>query len=484
MRNYKRYAFTLVELIVVITILAILGTIAFISMRNYAQSARNSHRISDMKIIEKAMSLLGTVWSEYPSPDESTSITYSGGLAWTQWIFSTGGLAYIQRISNIPKDPLFWVQYSYSLSENNRKYQISAALEGAITYSQNPFVSQVYALSASNLYGYTLGNYIAYDTPIFSGTGCSIIATPSMMLSDIPSGWIILNDEIYNYIYSKSGHIPNNYSSVVNSITPASGFQNTEVLNSCSIDTIGELELYIAKLSTAYIWLSSLPQFETLIYNSNSQSFQLSIIANLQDYGIQVEQSIIDILQSPNPDYVFTDTFTDTNGISILSGHIPDSLLGSWTMLGSGNTSAYDISGNTLEKNGSTNTIVWPVTNPIISNINYGMSFDVEDFSGGDVSAYLRYTDSDNYYKLTVSSTGYQVMRRLWWSDSVFQTIVETINPWSNISFSVSGDSLIFGVDEIEKENIVAGWLNSIWSPGISIQNSGANIDNYTFTYK
>jgi prepilin-type N-terminal cleavage/methylation domain-containing protein len=83
-RKHNTHAFTLVELIVVITILAILGTLAFMSFKNYTQSARNSSRISDMKTLEKAMSLLGTIGASYPSPDEAENITYSGGLAWKQ----------------------------------------------------------------------------------------------------------------------------------------------------------------------------------------------------------------------------------------------------------------------------------------------------------------------------------------------------------------------------------------------------------------
>ncbi len=42
-------AFTLVELIVVITILAILGTIAFISLNNFSASARDTKRLSDVR---------------------------------------------------------------------------------------------------------------------------------------------------------------------------------------------------------------------------------------------------------------------------------------------------------------------------------------------------------------------------------------------------------------------------------------------------
>ncbi|MFK7780612.1 MAG: prepilin-type N-terminal cleavage/methylation domain-containing protein, partial [Candidatus Gracilibacteria bacterium] len=44
----NKKAFTLVELIVVITILAILGTIAFISLQGYSKSSRDSVRISDV----------------------------------------------------------------------------------------------------------------------------------------------------------------------------------------------------------------------------------------------------------------------------------------------------------------------------------------------------------------------------------------------------------------------------------------------------
>lgn len=49
--------FTLIELIVVITILAILGTIAFISLQGYSWDARNSKRLSDLASITSAINL-------------------------------------------------------------------------------------------------------------------------------------------------------------------------------------------------------------------------------------------------------------------------------------------------------------------------------------------------------------------------------------------------------------------------------------------
>lgn len=59
MRNTKQ-AFTLVELIVVITILAILGTIAFISLQGYSSDARNTKRTNDLSSIQSAISVKQT----------------------------------------------------------------------------------------------------------------------------------------------------------------------------------------------------------------------------------------------------------------------------------------------------------------------------------------------------------------------------------------------------------------------------------------
>ncbi|MDD2917289.1 MAG: type II secretion system protein, partial [Candidatus Gracilibacteria bacterium] len=51
------YGFTLVELIVVITILVILGTIAFLNLGGFQSSARDGRRVSDMANIGKAIDL-------------------------------------------------------------------------------------------------------------------------------------------------------------------------------------------------------------------------------------------------------------------------------------------------------------------------------------------------------------------------------------------------------------------------------------------
>ena len=58
MKSQNKQAFTLVELIVVITIIAILWTIAFISLQWYSKSSRDSKRISDIQNIKDRKSVV------------------------------------------------------------------------------------------------------------------------------------------------------------------------------------------------------------------------------------------------------------------------------------------------------------------------------------------------------------------------------------------------------------------------------------------
>lgn len=68
-------AFTLVELIVVITILAVLGTIAFISLQGYSWDARNTKRTSDLGNIASAITTKSAQWVPLVSFLDGTAIT-------------------------------------------------------------------------------------------------------------------------------------------------------------------------------------------------------------------------------------------------------------------------------------------------------------------------------------------------------------------------------------------------------------------------
>jgi prepilin-type N-terminal cleavage/methylation domain-containing protein len=69
--------FTLVELIVVITILAILGTIGFVSIQGYSSSARDSMRIGNLNNLQKGLNVFQIKSGIYPLPENPVNVTAS-----------------------------------------------------------------------------------------------------------------------------------------------------------------------------------------------------------------------------------------------------------------------------------------------------------------------------------------------------------------------------------------------------------------------
>ena len=137
-------AFTLVELIVVITILAVLWTIAFVSFQWYAASSRDSVRITDLKNIDKVLKLKVTAWETLLLPEQALKITASWTTLSYQWNMSEKLLNHY-GVTNGWLDPLDNIPYTYSVNENRNKYQLlwfletwdSVALNVAQTFADN-----------------------------------------------------------------------------------------------------------------------------------------------------------------------------------------------------------------------------------------------------------------------------------------------------------------------------------------------------------
>jgi prepilin-type N-terminal cleavage/methylation domain-containing protein len=81
----RNFGFTLTELIVVITILAILTTIAFFMLSSYIDTARDSARVSDINTISKALTLYDAKVGSFPEPDGAINVSYGEGTSvWRQ----------------------------------------------------------------------------------------------------------------------------------------------------------------------------------------------------------------------------------------------------------------------------------------------------------------------------------------------------------------------------------------------------------------
>jgi prepilin-type N-terminal cleavage/methylation domain-containing protein len=201
----NKKAFTLVELIVVITILAILWTIAFISLQWYSASARDSARVTDLGLIKKSFEIYSLDKSEYPEPTGWKVVTYEWGDAWTQWTFWEATYRSVKRLSNIPLDPLTKKEYVYSLTTNKQEYQLAIISETeddtAINNSLNTYASEETAILK------VVWNYNGATLEVNTGSMTYILAVPSIMtsiewtLENIVNSWALAFNWLKNLPY-------------------------------------------------------------------------------------------------------------------------------------------------------------------------------------------------------------------------------------------------------------------------------------------
>ncbi|MDD5376734.1 MAG: prepilin-type N-terminal cleavage/methylation domain-containing protein [Candidatus Gracilibacteria bacterium] len=187
-RIHNYHGFTLVELIVVITILVILGTIAFTSLSGYSGNARDSSRVSDLTNLSKGLDIASIKTGSYPTPDNPFTITYSGGIIWTQ---GTIGDSVINTLSSVgakmnkkPTDPLITSkEYTYSKLAYGNAYQIKTDWEGDSIAYRNDIIDQANAASGNPILSYIKGNYSGVVAKTQTGTTICILALPSIITS-------------------------------------------------------------------------------------------------------------------------------------------------------------------------------------------------------------------------------------------------------------------------------------------------------------
>ncbi|MDD2917058.1 MAG: type II secretion system protein, partial [Candidatus Gracilibacteria bacterium] len=123
--------FTLIELIVVINILVILGTIAFLNLGGFQSSARDGRRVSDMANIGKALDMMIVTQGNAPVP--TSAVSYTGGSVTLS--IGTVTSTTIPRMNGDFRDPLTSEEYHYSLFGNGSYYQIGIDFENPLSYS-------------------------------------------------------------------------------------------------------------------------------------------------------------------------------------------------------------------------------------------------------------------------------------------------------------------------------------------------------------
>jgi prepilin-type N-terminal cleavage/methylation domain-containing protein len=205
--NKLKQAFTLVELIVVITIIAILWTIAFISLQWYSISARDSVRISDMSKMKSSLELFQLNTGKYPLVTEWTIITYSWAEVWTQWIFWNTTFNNVKRLDKIPTDPLTERKYTYSTTNTRNEYQIAWILEWDLALN-NSLTNETFAGDKIATLK-VIWNYNGKVLKVSTWSIDYILALPSL----ITSSWLTLEDIVINKLLAYDGYknLPSQY---------------------------------------------------------------------------------------------------------------------------------------------------------------------------------------------------------------------------------------------------------------------------------
>jgi len=129
----KKQGFTLVELIIVIAIIAVLAVAAFMMLTKWLGKSRDSRKVADIETISKSLMIwmndLDNSTGLVPHPDNEWLTQWDGVTFFTQWVFGSGVVSELDNMQKAPLNPSTNGYYTYSRTENGKKYQIATELE-------------------------------------------------------------------------------------------------------------------------------------------------------------------------------------------------------------------------------------------------------------------------------------------------------------------------------------------------------------------
>lgn len=277
----NKYAFTLVELIVVLTIIAILWTIAFITMQWYSASSRDSVRISDMSKISSSLELFNIDAWKYPDPTEAQPVTYSWWLAWYQWIFWNATFTNVSRLDKVPVDPLTQKEYAYSVLNTKQEFEIWSILEwdelGLNTVNQTNASEKIAYWKITWTYNWV---WLRVNTPSTS----YILAVPSILTSIdlwvetnraleviIPANELVLD----NYRNLPSNYVWTSYDSNKETSNPDFKLVNNILVYEWDVKNLTPTIL-ITKLQESYSWTT------VALTDATAELFKINVTSGLE----------------------------------------------------------------------------------------------------------------------------------------------------------------------------------------------------------
>lgn len=119
--NYKKKGFTLIEMLIVITVIALLASLILVGMGGARAKARDSRRIADLHNVMNALELYYAKVGTYPVA------TYNSSTSWETFITTLTGAGI--GVNRVPKDPLNDATRYYRYGGITTDYVLGALLE-------------------------------------------------------------------------------------------------------------------------------------------------------------------------------------------------------------------------------------------------------------------------------------------------------------------------------------------------------------------
>ncbi len=285
MKKTHKKAFTLVELIVVITILAILWTIAFISFKWYSSNARDGVRIADLNSIKKNLELFITEKWFYPTPDNGVPITYLWWLARTQWTVWNNVITNLVRLNKKPTDPLTNSEYTYSITNAKIEYQLSSIIEWWLSYDI-PLTNQIYAATSKTATAKVVWTYNEKLLKVSTGWIDYILAVPSIINADLTDSNLqsIINNR--KLVYNNYQNLPDSYKNLWYTMTgwfefaPPSNIIEVYTWSLVTLTSSGIIQQqFITKLQTVYntTIIQSEPTIKDILFATTPEEQQILV---------------------------------------------------------------------------------------------------------------------------------------------------------------------------------------------------------------
>jgi len=156
--SYKKKGFTLIEMLIVITIIALLASMILVGMGGARAKARDSRRIADLHNVQNALELYYAKNGNYPVG------TYNDSTSWDAFRTTLTGAGI--GVNQVPKDPLINnTTYYYRYGGTATDYVLGAQLEQGDVALDNDRDGTVNGIDCGATGGWSAGDYIYCITP-------------------------------------------------------------------------------------------------------------------------------------------------------------------------------------------------------------------------------------------------------------------------------------------------------------------------------